>query len=218
MKNMFTRTFSVTLLASVVALLSACNNDTKKPGYEYMPDMYRSPSYETNSPNPVFKNGMTSQKPVAGTIPVGYVHYPYPNTPEGYETASREWIMPATLNTPENLTEGKRLYEAYCSHCHGLTGQADGGVITRGFPPPPSYTTGKSSRGGDMKDLTDGKIYHTIQYGLNLMGSHASQLTVDERWRIIMYVHELQKAGQPAEATADSTGTKSEAPKSDKKM
>jgi cytochrome c len=127
-------------------------------------------------------------------------------------------MMPAALNTPENLTEGKRLYEAYCSHCHGLTGQADGGVIAKGFPPPPSYTTGKSSRGGDMKDLTDGKIYHTLQYGLNLMGSHASQLSIDERWKIIMFVHELQKAGQPAEATADSTGAKSNAAKSDKKM
>lgn len=218
MKNMLTRTLSVTLLASVAALLAACSKDPKKPGYEYMPDMYRSPSYETNSPNPVFKNGMTSQKPVEGTIPMGYVHYPYANTQEGYEAAGREWMMPANMKTPENLTEGKRLYEAYCSHCHGLTGQADGGVIAKGYPPPPSYSTGKSSRGGDMKDLSDGKIYHTLQYGLNLMGSHASQLSIDERWKIVMYVHELQNAGQTAAASTDSTATASEPAKTDKKM
>jgi hypothetical protein len=61
------------------------------------------------------------------------------------------------------------------------------------FPPPPSYSTGNSSRGGAMKDLTDGKIYHTIYYGLNIMGSHASQISPEDRWKVVMHVHELQK-------------------------
>jgi hypothetical protein len=55
-----------------------------------------------------------------------------------------------------------------------------------------------------MKDLTDGKIYHTITYGLNMMGSHASQLNPYERWKIVMYVHELQ-IGDTAAAPADSS-------------
>ena len=44
-----------------------------------------------------------------------------------------------------------------------------------------------------MKDLTDGKIFHTITYGVNLMGAHASQISPAERWKIVLYVHELQK-------------------------
>jgi hypothetical protein len=57
-----------------------------------------------------------------------------------------------------------------------------------------------------MRDLTDGKIYHTITYGINLMGSHASQVNPTERWKIVMYVHELAKAGSaPAPAASDST-------------
>lgn len=194
--------FSISGLLVVTLGLMSCSNDPKSPGYEYMPDMYRSPSYETNSPNPNFKNGMTSQKPVAGTIPVGFTHFPFPSTKEGYEAASADWKMPESMNTPDNLTEGRRLYESYCIHCHGAEGNGDGPVIDRGFPPPPSYSKGKSSRGGDMKDLTDGKIYHTIQYGLNLMGSHASQLLPEERWKIIMYVHSLQKLGAPPVDTA----------------
>ena len=47
--------------------------------------------------------------------------------------------------------------------------------------------------GGAMKDLTDGKIYHTITHGVNLMGSHKSQLSPEQRWKVVMYVHELQK-------------------------
>jgi Cytochrome C oxidase, cbb3-type, subunit III len=92
-------------------------------------------------------------------------------------------------------------------HCHGETGNGDGQLIGTGkFPPPPSYSSGVSSRGGNMRDLTDGKIYHTITYGINLMGPHASQVNPAERWKITMYVHELAKAGAaPAPAASDST-------------
>ncbi|MFM9008642.1 MAG: c-type cytochrome, partial [Bacteroidota bacterium] len=83
-------------------------------------------------------------------------------------------------------------------------GQGDGNLVAIGkFPPPPSYSAGNSSRGGSMKDLTDGKIYHTITYGINLMGAHASQINPEERWKIVMFVHKLQ--GQTlAIASADS--------------
>ena len=73
-----------------------------------------------------------------------------------------------------------------------MSGQGDGLVVAHGFPAPPSYSKGQSSRGGAMKDLTDGKIYHTITYGVNAMGSYASQLAPEERWKVIMYVHHLQ--------------------------
>jgi mono/diheme cytochrome c family protein len=81
-----------------------------------------------------------------------------------------------------------------CSQCHGLEGKGDGSIVNLGkFPAPPSYSTGNSSRGGSMKDLTDGKIYHTITHGVNLMGPHKSQLSPEQRWKVVMYVHELQK-------------------------
>jgi cytochrome c len=95
-------------------------------------------------------------------------------------------------------------------HCHGESGQGDGSLIATGkFPPPPSYSAGVSSRGGNMRDLTDGKIYHTITYGVNLMGPHATIVNPDERWKITMYVHELAKKGpQPANAAAPADTTK----------
>ena len=57
-----------------------------------------------------------------------------------------------------------------------------------------------------MKDLTDGKIYHTITHGINLMGAHSGQLNPQQRWQITMYVRDLQKIGQATAApAADST-------------
>ena len=75
-------------VAAVAQLASCTNDDIKKPGYEYMPNMYRSPSYETYSSNPNFADSMTSRQPVEGTIARGNeiyndydrLPYPYPNT------------------------------------------------------------------------------------------------------------------------------------------
>ena len=193
-------------VAAVVAVAS-CNDDPKLPGYEYMPDMYRSPDYETNSANPNFKDSMTEQQPVAGTIARGddiyssldRMPYPYENTPEGYEAAGASLHNPLE-NTPENMTEGKRLYENYCTHCHGASGMGDGLVTQHNGPKPPAYSSDA------LKDLPEGKMFHTTQYGKNMMGSHASQLTASQRWKIIMYVQTLQK---PAVAAATDS-TKSE--------
>ena len=167
----------------------------KTPGIEYTADvdMYRSPSYETYSENPNFADDMTARKPVEGTIPRGYMPYPYPNTNEGYEAAGVNLKNPLPL-TPEILAEGKDLYIKFCVHCHGAEGKGDGSIIKNGkFPPPPSYSTGMSSGGGKLSELPEGKIFHSITYGRNLMGSHASQLNHEERWKIVHYVQTLQK-------------------------
>jgi mono/diheme cytochrome c family protein len=204
MKNKFLR-FSLILgitAFGVSVVVTSCNEDPRHPGYEFMPDMYRSPSYETYSLNPNFKDSMTARRPVMGTIPrdPNYVPYLYPNTPEGYEAAGKELKNPLE-KSEVNMAEGKRLYENFCTHCHGAEGKADGLVVTNGgFPPPPAYTSAQ------LKDLPEGKMFHSVTYGKNLMGSHASQLDYNQRWKIIMYVQTLQKMeAAAAPAPADST-------------
>ncbi len=181
-------------------MLGACSKDSKKPGYEYMPDMYRSPSYETNSSNPNFPDSMTSRLPAPGTIPVAYTPYTYPNTNEGYEAAGKELKNPLE-STPENIAEGKRLYENFCIHCHGQEGKGDGMLTQRNFPPPPSYS-------GQLKNLPEGKMFHSITYGKNLMGSHASQLNAAERWKIILYIQTLQHIGEVPMADSSAPAVK----------
>lgn len=179
----------ITLAASMV--FTSCH-DKRSTGWEYAPNMYRHIAYDPDQKNPNFKDGKTAQVPPAGTIPVGFVRFNYPNTMDGYNLASTE-VKNALALTSKHLTEGKKLYTTFCAPCHGLTGQGDGLVTTHDAGvKPPSYSAGQSSRGGAMKDLTDGKIYHTITYGVNAMGSYASQLSPEERWKVTMYVHHLQ--------------------------
>ena len=202
---MMKRRFLYFIPVAAAVFVASCNDGPKNTGLEYMPDMYRSPSYETYSSNPVFKDSMTAQQPVANTIARGddiyaaidRMPYPYPDNNEGYEKAGLELKSPLEHNEA-NLTEGKRLYENYCTHCHGATGQGDGLVVQRNGPKPFPYND------ANLRVLPEGKMFHVTQYGKNMMGSHASQLTATQRWKIIQYVQTLQKIGAPAAATADT--------------
>lgn len=200
---------SIIISVAAVAQLASCTNeDPKKPGFEYMPNMYRSPSYETYSPNPLFADSSTARQPVAGTIARGDViyndydrlPYVYPNTPEGYEAAGLNLHSPL-VKSDSTIAEGKILYTNYCGHCHGVAGKGDGAVPLNNGPIPPAYDSPA------LKDLAEGKMFHSITWGKNMMGSHASQVTPTQRWKIIMYVHTLQHPeGQTASVTpADST-------------
>jgi mono/diheme cytochrome c family protein len=188
--NKFKILGAAVITVTVSLFVTSCK-DKRSTGWEYAPNMYEHIAYDPDQKNPNFKDGKTAQLPPAGTTPVGFVRFDYPNTHDGYEAASAE-VKNMLAMTDKNLAEGKALFTTFCSPCHGVEGQGDGEVTKHGFPPPPSYSKGNSSRGGAMKDLTDGKIYHTITYGVNAMGSYASQLNPEERWKVVMYVHHLQ--------------------------
>jgi len=181
------------LTVAAVTVISSCSNK-RSTGLEYARNMYDPIGYNPDQPNKNFKDGKTAQDPPAGTMPVGFDKYDiYPNSIDGYQAASAGLTNPLPVRIT-TLEEGKTLYLNMCSHCHGMEGKGDGSIVKLDkFPAPPSYSTGNSSRGGAMKDLTDGKIYHTITHGVNLMGPHKSQLSPEQRWKIVMYVHELQK-------------------------
>lgn len=168
--------FILTLL-----LFASCSDNPKNPGHEFMPDMYRSPSYETHSENSFFEDNSTVRQPVEGTVPREFIPYQYPNSNEGYKAAGEELKNPIE-RTEKVIAEGEVLYQDFCSHCHGASGKGDGKIVEIGkFPPPPAFNS-------KLKDLEEGKMFHSITYGKNLMGPHASQLTPDERWKIIHFI------------------------------
>jgi mono/diheme cytochrome c family protein len=197
---------------AVVSFMASCDKmDPNSPGVEYMPDMYRSPSYETNSIT-TFRHDTvsTNRMPVAGTIARGYMPYTLTNDSTGYGLAGRTLHNPLP-NTPEITEQGKVIYGKFCVHCHGAAGKGDGKVGLKLPGPPPAYD-------GPLKDLPEGKMFHTITYGKGLMGSHASQLSVEDRWKVIRYVQTLQgKKEAPAEAGAAAEDVKPTAKKGGKK-
>ena len=190
-KNKFV--YTAFLAIAFAATFSACK-DKRSTGLEYARNMYDPIAYNPDQPNKNFKDGKTAQLPPAHTKPVGFTEYDeFPNTKEGYEAAGVSMVNPLPVDTV-NLAQGQHLFNVFCSPCHGAKGDGQGHLVKiEKFNGVPSYFSGSSSRGGDMKALTAGKIYHTITYGVNNMGSHASQISPTDRWKVVMYVQELQK-------------------------
>ena len=180
---------------AVVIFLAACSGDSN-PGFEFMPNMYRSPSQETYGQNDI--NGANARMPVEGTIARGHLStFTFDDSLEGYLNAGNKARNPID-NTAENLADGKALYGMFCEHCHGKTGTGDGTMTHVIYSAVPHFNDDKTIRrsGTPMRELTSGHIFHAITFGLNAMGPHASQITEEERWKIVLYVQEeLQHYG-----------------------
>lgn len=187
-----------TFAAMLVAGFTSCGKkDVNSPGLEFMPDMYRSPSVENYGTYIIGDDTLNSAMlPVKGTIARGYMPYVYPNTADGYEQAGLYLRNPIAL-TPQVEKDGEDLYGKFCVHCHGATGAGDGKVGGKLPGAPPAYN-------GPLKNLSEGKIFHSITYGKGLMGNHASLLTQEERWKLVYYVQKLQG---PKTVPTDSTAT-----------
>ena len=146
--------------------------------------MYESVGYKTYQESEAFPNGIQAQLPVEGSVPRGWQPYEYEDSNEGYELAKSELKSPL-LNNDKNLSNGKKMYEIYCSVCHGSKGDGNGILMEREkFLGIPSYAD---------RDITEGSLYHVLMYGINLMGSHAGQVNDEERWQIAQYVLKLRK-------------------------
>lgn len=186
-KNYLNSINKLTLAIAVVSLFSCKEKNGLAP--EYMPDMFRSPSIETyvdygevrDKQHPDMKDKMSAMLPVKGTIPRGFTPYPYENTPEGYELAGASLKNPLVYSE-QFVKEGEVLFGMFCIQCHGASGQGDGILVEREkFPPlPVKFAPGLA--------IPEGKMFHSITYGRNLMGSHASQLTKEERWKLVLFI------------------------------
>jgi len=172
----------ISLLVLIMSITSCF--DPSKPNYQYFPNMYESVGYKTYQESDAFPNGIQAQLPVEGSVPRGWQPYEYEDSNEGYESAKLNLKSPLIQND-ENLKNGKKMYDIYCSVCHGSKGDGQGILMEREkFLGIPSYAD---------RDITEGSIYHVLMHGINLMGSHAGQVNEEERWQIAQYVLKLRE-------------------------
>lgn len=161
--------------------------DSAKPNYQYMPNMYEPVGYETYGEYDVFPGGQEALLPAEGSIPRGWQPYDYEDTNDGLLLAKAELKNPIPV-TEESLSEGKELYEIYCAVCHGEKGAGQGILVKR------EKILGIPSYADPGRVITEGGVYHVQMYGLNSMGSYASQTNELERWQITQHVMNLKAA------------------------
>ena len=173
------RKFLVLSLASSLLALTGCGGTHESNNMIYMPDMVYSPALKAQQAG--------VQLPVKGTIPRGFVPYPYPKDPEA---AGRELKNPLR-RTEAVMHRGQTLFNTYCIVCHGPNGEGDGLIVPK-FPRPPSLQSDK------VRGWTDGRIYHVVSNGQNLMPNYSSQIAQADRWAIIHYLRALQRSKHPS--------------------
>ena len=120
---------SLIIIFSISILLTSCFDPTK-PNFQYFPDMYESLAYETYAESEAFSNGIEAQLPPEGSIARGWEPYDYEDSNEGYELAKTQLTSPLEVND-YNRSQGKELYEIYCSVCHGDKGDGMGILAQR---------------------------------------------------------------------------------------
>jgi mono/diheme cytochrome c family protein len=144
--------------------------------------MRRQPRADAYEATRAFANGMVLQAPPAGTV-----------AREAADTAP-----PAP--TPALLAEGGSRYAIYCAACHGEAGFG-GSVVAANMasPRPPSL------RSPRVRALTPAQLYAVVTLGFGRMPSYAAQLSPRQRWGVVAYVGELQRAAPSGAAAMEDS-------------
>lgn len=167
--------------------LSAClGAGGEQTTLEYMPNMMDSPAVKAQEE--------PGRLPPEGTLPRDF--QPYPFKYEEGEMAGL-YLKNPLMSSLEVLKEGQEQYNTFCIVCHGPQGKGLGTVVPK-FPMPPSLHSEK------LRGWSDGRIFHVITKGQNLMSSYASQISVEERWAIVSYIRALQRSVNPTDADIEA--------------
>ena len=100
------------------------------------------------------------------------------------DPAGRELVSPLQT-TDATLATGQRMYDVYCTPCHGADGVELGPVGMPGRYPGVAQLLGDNGR---VKMRTDGDIYLTIRNGRGIMPTYGWAMTDEEIWSVVHYL------------------------------
>jgi mono/diheme cytochrome c family protein len=189
------RTLAAVAAASLLGL--GCARQKQQTAVEFMPDMAYGPRVAAQSEDPMTPGVSVMRVPVPGTVPRGYTPYRFA---QADTTAAERTLVNPLPRTAAVLARGQKVYMTYCVVCHGETGDGQGYIVPK-FPQPPQLFSPK------VTNWVDGRIFHVITRGQNLMPSYAAQILPEDRWAVIHYVRVLQRAAHPT--PQDLAGTAS---------
>ena len=141
-----------------------------------------------------FADGRVMRPPVEGTVAVGLLkedeHLWRGRLPNGQLADALPTSLPLT---PALLDRGQERYDIYCQPCHGALGHGNGPATRRGggFAVRPANLHQQKFLPAPL-----GYFYDVATNGKGSMKGYASQIPVEDRWAIAVWVRTLQVAGQ----------------------
>jgi mono/diheme cytochrome c family protein len=179
---------SVVLIAPVAA--GACSEQALNP----MAD-HRQPRERAFRPSDFYADGLAMRPPPVGTVPrerhtmnptltTGTLGFTGQVAPNGERIVRYANKIPLPV-TPALLALGRKRFDITCATCHGPLGDGDSIVARQmSLRPPPSLHL--------YANRAPGYIFEVATHGFGLMASYAAELSIEERWAVVAYLHALQ--------------------------
>jgi mono/diheme cytochrome c family protein len=172
----------VIAVLSIIALTSACRLD-----------MHVQPRENPLSRSDFFADQRSARPLVEGTVARGQLHedtYFY----TGKIGSNPGDVMPFPV-TKDVLERGRERYNIYCAPCHSRVGDGNGFIPSRGFTRmPPSYHIPR------LQKAPLGYFFDVMTNGFGIMPDYASQISPEDRWKIVAYIRALQLSQNATQA------------------
>jgi mono/diheme cytochrome c family protein len=180
------------------------------PKIHFIQDMDNQPAFRAQQTSALFADGRAARSVVEGTMARGHLKLD-DSLFRGYRTIREgaderiEFVstIPDSIAVDaQTVQRGKERFNIYCVVCHGAVGDGNGLVHQRALArkeaqwvPPTNLLTKV------IRDQTSGQLFQSISDGVRNMPGYNTQVSVRDRWAIVVYLRELQ-ASQPVAAPA----------------
>jgi mono/diheme cytochrome c family protein len=147
-------------------------------------DMQDQPKYIPLRPSAFFADGRSQRPPIEGTVPRNWLRedaYLYTGKANGVDGTEFPFAI-----TPQDMDRGRQRFNIYCTPCHSQSGDGNGMIVQRGFKVPPTYHQDR------LRNAPVGYLYGVITNGFGVMPDYSSQITAEDRWRVVAYIRALQ--------------------------
>jgi mono/diheme cytochrome c family protein len=175
------------ILCAVAILGLGCWEQVSPNWFPQMKRQAAVQAYELNT----FLDSGEGLKPPEGTVPLGD---PYPDV-AGMGIMEQEQLANPVRANLASLKNGEKLFQRYCSTCHGPEGKGDGPVAGPPFGTGPfGLVLPVGGPASVAKIFSDGHIYTTMTLGRGRMPSYR-RILPEHRWDIVNYIRDLNGQG-----------------------
>ena len=182
---------------AIIGIAGCRGSKSRRPPLYIFPDMKRQPKLRPQTANAFFDDGLSSRRPVPGTIPRSeplqvdnQLVYSWQDSPVN---TGRQ---PGTTNFIENipipvgaqmLQRGREVFDIKCAACHSRLGDGNGLPKRIG-----AMAVVANLHDKRIVELTDGELFNTLSHGKNLMPAYAASIDIPDRWAVVAYLRALQ--------------------------
>lgn len=186
---------------TVVSIAGFRGQHSAKPPMEIFPDMIYQGKVKDQVPSAFFADGAAARAPIPGTVAEEMpAQNDYWATGKWDDTHWGDGIpvhdavdggRPLQIDDAD-MARGRERYTISCEVCHGAAGNGQGITSKYGLNNAANYHQDK------YRQETDGQLFDTITNGHGQMLGYGYNITIDDRWRIVMYIRALQRSQNAA--------------------